>query len=331
MGNNPVMMVDPDGELAWFVPILVGAALNTAFNANKIDNFWDGLGYFAVGAASGALGAGLGTGISAALGGSSFGAGFAAAFSGTGTLAGAGISGATSGFLSGAAIGGGVGFGAGFLSGTGNALVGGSNFGDALGTGLRNGAIGGLSGAALGGLVAGIDAASNDANFWTGKVNERGGGNFGSKGRFLNEEVPGGAKPTKTGEIATTPQNCEYGCYGNTRNGGKRPHFGVDYKGEVGDDVYAMYDGDVIRVGHKGSYGPHTVRTSSMINGKNYYVDYGHLSKSAVTVGQNVNAGNLIGYMGRHGIPSIYPTHVHIAIWRPLPGGLMGFVQPWWR
>jgi len=34
-----------------------------------------------------------------------------------------------------------------------------------------------------------------------------------------------------------------------TRDGGTRPHFGVDYSGEVGDPVSAMYEGDVIKVG----------------------------------------------------------------------------------
>lgn len=56
MGNNPVMMVDPDGELAWFVPLIIGSVVNTAVNYQNIDNFWDALGYAAVGAASGYVG-----------------------------------------------------------------------------------------------------------------------------------------------------------------------------------------------------------------------------------------------------------------------------------
>jgi len=51
MGNNPVMYVDPDGELAWFIPIIAGAIINTAINAKNINNVWDALGYAAVGAA----------------------------------------------------------------------------------------------------------------------------------------------------------------------------------------------------------------------------------------------------------------------------------------
>jgi hypothetical protein len=44
-----------------------------------------------------------------------------------------------------------------------------------------------------------------------------------------------------------------------------------------------------------------------------------------------VNAGDLIGLMGRVGIGFVNypqaPTHVHIAIWRSV-GTAMGFVEP---
>jgi RHS repeat-associated protein len=61
MGNNPVMMVDPDGELAWFVPIIIGAAIfgtgNVAVQASNgnINNFWDGVKAFGAGAVTGAV------------------------------------------------------------------------------------------------------------------------------------------------------------------------------------------------------------------------------------------------------------------------------------
>ena len=57
-GNNcPSMYVDPDGKFAW-IPLLIGAAVggtfNLAANWNNVNNFWQGLGYFGVGAAAGA-------------------------------------------------------------------------------------------------------------------------------------------------------------------------------------------------------------------------------------------------------------------------------------
>lgn len=51
----------------------------------------------------------------------------------------------------------------------------------------------------IGGTIAGIDAVKSGSNFWNGKVNEVGGG---GSGMFLDEEIPAGAKPTATGEIA---------------------------------------------------------------------------------------------------------------------------------
>ncbi|MDR1114929.1 MAG: RHS repeat-associated core domain-containing protein, partial [Tannerella sp.] len=138
----------PDGE---FVHLIVGAVIggfmNLMMNAHNVDNFWQGLGYFGIGAAAGALGAGVGAGISSAMAGGTFGAGFvgsSAAMS------------ASSSFITGAAIGGGAGFASGFTTGLGNGLMGGQNFGQALGSGLKGGAIGGLSGAAIGGIVGGI-------------------------------------------------------------------------------------------------------------------------------------------------------------------------------
>jgi len=54
-GNNPVMFVDADGRVAWFVPIIIGAALNVATHAKQIDDFGDALGFAGVGALGGAL------------------------------------------------------------------------------------------------------------------------------------------------------------------------------------------------------------------------------------------------------------------------------------
>lgn len=46
-------------------------------------------------------------------------------------------------------------------------------------------------------------------------------------------------------------------------------------------------------------------------------------ARSYVTVGQSVKDSDLVGAIGTYGIPSNMPTHVHIAVWRPLPSDLM--------
>jgi len=158
--GNPFKYTDPDGEWVHLVVgAVIGGTVNLIANWKKVDNFWQGLGYFGIGAAAGALGAGVGAGISSAIAGGSFGAGFIGS---SGALT------ATTSFWSGAAIGGGSGFSSGFTSGFGNGLMQGQNFGQALWSGTKTGLIAGASGAAIGGLVGGIGAARQGRDFWDG-------------------------------------------------------------------------------------------------------------------------------------------------------------------
>ncbi|MGF7138765.1 RHS repeat-associated core domain-containing protein [Roseimarinus sediminis] len=52
--NNPLRYTDPDGD--WFLiddaaEFVIGGTINLLMNADKVDNFWEGLGYFASGGA----------------------------------------------------------------------------------------------------------------------------------------------------------------------------------------------------------------------------------------------------------------------------------------
>ncbi len=172
--GNPLSYVDADGNLAWFIPIIIGAIVNVSVQAamGNVDSFGQALGYAAVGAASAALGAGIGNGISAALGGARFGAGFAASFSGNGTLAASGINGVASSFMTGAAIGSSAGFGVGFTTGFGNSLVSGNTFGESLNPGLDYGWKGVVSGGLIGGIGGGIKAKRDGRRFFDGATVE---------------------------------------------------------------------------------------------------------------------------------------------------------------
>jgi hypothetical protein len=140
---------------------VIGGTINLIVNANKIDNFWQGLGYFGIGAAAGALSAGIGAGVNVAMAGGSFGAGF------MGTAA-AGV--ASTGFVAGAAVGASAGFAGGMVTGAGNSWMGGSTFGQGLWDGVKTGGMSALMGGATGGLIGGIDALTKGTNFWTGKA-----------------------------------------------------------------------------------------------------------------------------------------------------------------
>lgn len=135
MGNNPVMMTDPDGEVAWFVPIIVGAAVGgTAggIHAYHDPNMSIGRGIL-FGATIGGLSGGAAAGVSA-IGGGAMLAGAAG-----GAVGGAGFSGMATGWDSQAML-------------RGAAIAAASGF---VGGGFAS-AIGGGSGAFIGGVAADI-------------------------------------------------------------------------------------------------------------------------------------------------------------------------------
>jgi len=158
--NNPLKYTDPNGE---WVHLVVGAAIggvvNLAMNHNKVDNFWDGLKYFGVGAAAGALSAGVGAGISTAMSGGSFGVGF------VGISSGVSATGVISGYASGSASG----YVGGFLLGTGNSLIQGQSFSSSLSAGFNEGASQMIVGGIIGGVVGGISASTKGVNVFTGE------------------------------------------------------------------------------------------------------------------------------------------------------------------
>jgi len=144
MGNNPVSLVDPDGEFV--IPLMiVGAFMNTIFQnaTGNVNNFGDFIKSMAVGALSGAAGFGAGQFVAGAVG--------------------------TIGFTGGALTGGFGGFASGFVGGAGNAWSSGSSFGIGLKSGAKAGAFGALLGGVFGGLSGGSQALKHGGNFWSGK------------------------------------------------------------------------------------------------------------------------------------------------------------------
>lgn len=149
MGNDPINMIDPDGEVAWFVPLIVGAGINTIVQSatGNINNFGDFALSLGVGALSGYVGYGASQFVSGALGSAT-------------SLGGAIFNGAISGAAGG--------FSGGFIRGAGNAWAGGANFSDGLGAGLRAAGQGALTNGLLGGISAGINFNKQTAAFRRG-------------------------------------------------------------------------------------------------------------------------------------------------------------------
>lgn len=100
--------------------------------------------------------------------------------------------------------------------------------------------------------------------------------------------------------------------YGYRRNpfGGFSGEFhpGVDLKGIVGDPVYSTGDGTINRCDYYGGYG-----NAVLIDHKGGFQSlYGHLTRVNVTQGQQVKAGEVIGFLGTTGRST--GPHVHYEI-----------------
>ncbi len=155
-GNNPVMYIDKDGNIVWFIPVLIGAAVNVAANWDNIDNLGDALGFAGVGAVQGALS--LVPGGGAVLGGMFAGA------------ANAGLSGGgLQEMIQGAAIGG-IAGGAGSVGGKlasdkiGSVIINSTGVVSPVAKGAIGGAISGAAGGYVGGFTAGMILTGGDAS-----------------------------------------------------------------------------------------------------------------------------------------------------------------------
>ncbi len=92
-----------------------------------------------------------------------------------------------------------------------------------------------------------------------------------------------------------------------------KPHLGTDIKGEKGADVLAATKGTVADVGFTESKGNY-IYINSVVGGINIQTRYIHLNKKAIPkVGEEVKAGQLIGYVGNTGASE--GPHLHFEIW----------------
>jgi murein DD-endopeptidase MepM/ murein hydrolase activator NlpD len=85
-------------------------------------------------------------------------------------------------------------------------------------------------------------------------------------------------------------------------------HPGVDFKGVVGDKVYATADGIVEKSDWYAGYGLAVV----LRHDHGLSTLYGHLSQVNVSVGESVKAGDVIGFLGSTGRST--GPHVHYEI-----------------
>lgn len=109
--------------------------------------------------------------------------------------------------------------------------------------------------------------------------------------------------PVRGGRISS-----EYGSRTDPVEGGYEWHQGIDIAVDFGAPVYASAAGTVEQAGWNGGYG----RYISIDHGNGYESAYGHMSSLAVSAGQKVAKGEIIGFVGSSG----YSTgpHIHYEI-----------------
>lgn len=93
-------------------------------------------------------------------------------------------------------------------------------------------------------------------------------------------------------------------------NGEGAFHRGIDISGTMGEPVRAPADGTVLMAGPASGYGQEVM----LDHGHGIHTLYGHLSGFAVTTGQDVHRGEVIGYVGSEGRSTGPHLHYEVRI-----------------
>lgn len=136
----------------------------------------------------------------------------------------------------------------------------------------------------------------------------QGGGGGGGGGGGSSSIIP----PITGGLHVTSP----YGYRVYPITGGWFMHNGVDLRAACGKPQVASAAGTVIKIGYAGSNGTHgnqVIINHGVVDGRSTVTVYNHLSQFAVSFGERVAQGQVIGYTGATG--DVTGCHVHFELW----------------
>ena len=103
-----------------------------------------------------------------------------------------------------------------------------------------------------------------------------------------------------------------YNSWGDSRDGGRRRHKGIDIFAPKGTGIVAVADGIVSYIGEQPKGGLCLWLTTE--DGRSFY--YAHLDRWAAGLfeGMEVSRGDLLGYVGNTGNAKTTPPHLHFAV-----------------
>ncbi|MDU0969145.1 MAG: peptidoglycan DD-metalloendopeptidase family protein [Actinomycetaceae bacterium] len=96
--------------------------------------------------------------------------------------------------------------------------------------------------------------------------------------------------------------------------GYRKLHMGVDLQSACGEQQFAALGGRVVSTVYEGSGGNTVTINHGLVGGISWVTKYRHMTRFAVTPGQQVKQGQLIGYTGATG--NVTGCHVHFEIWK---------------
>lgn len=87
-------------------------------------------------------------------------------------------------------------------------------------------------------------------------------------------------------------------------------HEGMDFKGQIGDEIYATADGVVLRAFRNGGYGNYV----QIEHGNGYKTSFSHMKKILVKKGQKIKRGQVVGTIGTTGRSTGPHLHYEISL-----------------
>ena len=132
---------------------------------------------------------------------------------------------------------------------------------------------------------------------------------WGSEGRFFEAS---GVGEQRSGLVAPVPgpMSSSFGMRRHPILGYKRMHSGVDFRARSGTPIVAVTDGQVTGAGRMGGCG----QAVRLRHGGGMDTRYCHMSRIAVSSGQSVRRGQVIGYVGSTGLSP--GPHLHYEMYR---------------